>query len=251
MLANVAGSKVGSKGRPLPGSSTIRLWRVHDAATGRFIEDDRGFVRPCADNEVGVLLAKPRSGLDASSVALRSVFAEGDTWITTDHLFRRDVDGDYWFVDNRNTVIESIHGTSLPPTDMRRPRRHHGDRRGRGPIPLRPIHTTSRSRPSRRRRRPDRSRTNHGVERTPHPASAPPSSTLSTGYRSRPPTARCRPHCAMPACRNRRKRPGTTTSLTVRVPTVGRRRMRSRKLIHLKGFRDTLRRAGAVPSYPR
>lgn len=110
VLANVAGSKVGSKGRPLPGSSTIRLG-AYDAATGRFIEDDRGFVRPCADNEVGVLLAKPRSGLDASSVALRSVFAEGDTWITTDHLFRRDVDGDYWFVDNRNTVIESIHGT--------------------------------------------------------------------------------------------------------------------------------------------
>ena len=30
--------------------------------------------------------------------------------ITTDHLFRRDSDGDYWFVDNRNTVIESVRG---------------------------------------------------------------------------------------------------------------------------------------------
>lgn len=37
VLANVAGSKVGSKGRPLPGSSTIRLG-AYDAATGRFIE---------------------------------------------------------------------------------------------------------------------------------------------------------------------------------------------------------------------
>ena len=109
VLANVAGTKIGAKGRPLPGSAEIRLGG-YDAATGRFIEDDHGFVRPCADDEVGVLLAKPRSGLDAAHVSMRGVFAEGDTWITTDHLFRRDRDGDYWFVDNRNTVIQSVRG---------------------------------------------------------------------------------------------------------------------------------------------
>lgn len=109
VLANVAGTKVGAKGRPLPGSAKIRLG-AYDAATGRFVEDDRGFVRPCADDEVGVLLAKPRSGLDAARVSMRGVFAEGDTWITTDHLFRRDSDGDYWFIDNRNTVIQSVRG---------------------------------------------------------------------------------------------------------------------------------------------
>jgi putative long chain acyl-CoA synthase len=109
VLANVAGTKTGAKGRPLPGSAEIRLGG-YDAATGRFIEDDHGFVRPCADDEVGVLLAKPRSGLDAAHVSMRGVFAEGDTWITTDHLFRRDSDGDYWFVDNRNTVIQSVRG---------------------------------------------------------------------------------------------------------------------------------------------
>jgi putative long chain acyl-CoA synthase len=109
VLANVAGTKIGAKGRPLPGSTEIRLGD-YDAATGRFIEDDHGFVRPCAVDEVGVLLAKPRSGHDAASVSMRGVFAEGDTWITTDHLFRRDSDGDYWFVDNRNTVIQSVCG---------------------------------------------------------------------------------------------------------------------------------------------
>jgi putative long chain acyl-CoA synthase len=109
VLANVAGTKIGAKGRPLPGSGEVRLGG-YDAATGRFIEDDHGFVRPCADDEVGVLLAKPRSGLDAAHVSMRGVFAEGDTWITTDHLFRRDRDGDYWFVDNRNTVIQSMGG---------------------------------------------------------------------------------------------------------------------------------------------
>ena len=34
---------------------------------------------PLPDDEVGMLLAKPRSGLDAASVSMRSVFAEGDT----------------------------------------------------------------------------------------------------------------------------------------------------------------------------
>ena len=109
VLANVTGTKIGAKGRPLPGSTTIRLG-AYDAATGRFIEDDHGFVRPCADDEVGVLLAKAGSGVDAAHVSMRSVFAEGDAWITTDHLFRRDNDGDYWFVDNRNTVIQSARG---------------------------------------------------------------------------------------------------------------------------------------------
>jgi putative long chain acyl-CoA synthase len=109
VLANVAGTKTGAKGRPLPGSTEIRL-ATYDAGTGRFSEDDHGFVRPCADDEVGVLLAKPRSGLDAARVSMRSVFAKGDTWITTDHLFRRDSDGDYWFVDSRNTVIQSVRG---------------------------------------------------------------------------------------------------------------------------------------------
>lgn len=109
VLANVAGTKTGAKGRPLPGSAEIRLGG-YDAATARFIEDDDGFVRPCADDEVGVLLAKSRPGLDAARVSMRGVFAEGDTWITTDHLFRRDRDGDYWFVDNRNTVIQSMRG---------------------------------------------------------------------------------------------------------------------------------------------
>jgi len=109
VLANVAGTKIGAKGRPLPGSTEIRLGG-YDATMGRFIEDDHGFVRPCAVGEVGVLLAKPRSGHDAARVSMRGVFAEGDTWISTDHLFRRDSDGDYWFVDNRNTVIQSVRG---------------------------------------------------------------------------------------------------------------------------------------------
>jgi putative long chain acyl-CoA synthase len=64
VLANVAGKKTGAKGRPLPGSTEIRLGG-YDAATGRFIEDEHGFVRLCADDEVGMLLAKSPSRRDA------------------------------------------------------------------------------------------------------------------------------------------------------------------------------------------
>lgn len=67
-------SRSDPKGRPLPGSSKIELG-AYDATQNRFVEDDHGFVRRCADGEVGVLLAKPRSGLDAASVSMRSVFA--------------------------------------------------------------------------------------------------------------------------------------------------------------------------------
>nr|WP_205878083.1 AMP-binding protein [Mycobacterium gordonae] len=109
VLANVTGTKIGAKGRPLPGSAQIRL-AAYDPATSLFIQDDDGFVRACAQDEIGVLMAKPRSGLDAAHVSMRSVFAQGDTWISTEHLFRRDGDGDYWFVDNRNTVIHSVRG---------------------------------------------------------------------------------------------------------------------------------------------
>ena len=93
----------------MPGSAEIRLGGF-DATTGRFIEDDDGFVRRCVDDEIGVLLVKSRPGLDAARVSMRGVFAEGDTWISTDHLFRRDGDGDYWFIDHTNTVIQSARG---------------------------------------------------------------------------------------------------------------------------------------------
>lgn len=57
VLANVAGAKIGCKGRPLPGSADVRL-AAYDPISGRLLEDDRGFVRECADNEVGLLLGR-------------------------------------------------------------------------------------------------------------------------------------------------------------------------------------------------
>lgn len=119
ILANVSGSKVGSKGRPLPGSAAVGL-AAYDPLTGRLIEDDRGFVRSCADGEVGLLLGKPGASNEALGDVMRGVFEPGDVWIATENLFRRDADGDYWLLDNKRGVVVTAHGPvySQPVIDM-------------------------------------------------------------------------------------------------------------------------------------
>ncbi len=61
-------------------------------------------------NEVGVLLAHPRGPVDPTASVKRGVFAPADTWVSTEYLFRRDEDGDYWLVDNRGAVIRTARG---------------------------------------------------------------------------------------------------------------------------------------------
>ncbi len=109
VLANVSGAKVGSKGRPLPGGGEIAL-AAYDVEDDLILEDERGFVRRAEANEVGVLLAHPRGPVDPTASVKRGVFAPADAWVSTEYLFRRDEDGDYWLVDNRSTVIHTPHG---------------------------------------------------------------------------------------------------------------------------------------------
>ncbi|MBV8930075.1 MAG: AMP-binding protein, partial [Mycobacteriaceae bacterium] len=109
VLANVSGVKIGSKGRPLPGSSEVALG-AYDPEDDLILEDDRGFVRRAQTDEVGVLLSRPLSSIDPTASVKRGVFAPGDTWIATEYLFRRDSDGDYWFVDTRGAVIRTARG---------------------------------------------------------------------------------------------------------------------------------------------
>jgi putative long chain acyl-CoA synthase len=109
VLANVAGAKVGSKGRPLPGGGEVEL-AAYDTDDNLILEDDRGFVRKADTNEVGVLLAHPRGPVDPTAPIKRGVFAAADTWVSTEYLFRRDGDGDYWLVDNRGAVIHTARG---------------------------------------------------------------------------------------------------------------------------------------------
>jgi putative long chain acyl-CoA synthase len=109
VLANVSGAKLGSKGRPLPGGGDVEL-AAYDAEDDLILEDDRGFVRRADTNEVGVLLAHPRGPVDPTASVKRGVFAPADTWVSTEYLFRRDEDGDYWLVDNRGSVIHTERG---------------------------------------------------------------------------------------------------------------------------------------------
>ena len=109
VLANVSGAKVGSKGRALPGGGEVEL-AAYDAADDLILEDDRGFVRKADTNEVGVMLAHPRGPIDPTASVKRGVFAPADTWVSTEYLFRRDQDGDYWLVDNRSVVIRTDRG---------------------------------------------------------------------------------------------------------------------------------------------
>lgn len=109
VLANVAGAKIGSEGRPLPGGGRIEL-AAYDPDSDLILEDDQGFVARAAPGEVGVLLAHPRGPVDPTASIKRGVFAPADLWVSTEYLFRRDEDGDYWLVDNRGTVIRTERG---------------------------------------------------------------------------------------------------------------------------------------------
>jgi putative long chain acyl-CoA synthase len=109
VLANVAGAKIGSKGRPLPGSGRIEL-AAYDPQSDLILEDERGFVRIADTDEVGVLLARPRGPIDPTASVKRGVFAPADTWISTEYLFRRDSDGDYWLVDSRAGAMHTKRG---------------------------------------------------------------------------------------------------------------------------------------------
>ncbi|NKY87428.1 AMP-binding protein [Nocardia veterana] len=109
VLANVAGVKIGCKGRPVPGTAKVELI-AYDPVTEQIATDARGFARRAADNEVGLLIGRASDTVDISRGGLRGVFAPGDAWMPTENLFRRDSDGDYWLMDRRDTVIKTARG---------------------------------------------------------------------------------------------------------------------------------------------
>lgn len=113
VLANVSGAKVGSKGRPLPGAGRIELG-AYDAEHDLILENERGFVQVAGPNEVGVLLAASNGPIDPSASVKRGVFAAGDTWISTEYLFYRDDDGDYWLAGRRGSVVHTARGLVFP-----------------------------------------------------------------------------------------------------------------------------------------
>ena len=113
VLANVAGVKVGSEGRPLPGGGEVELG-AYDADADLILEDKRGFVRVAGREEMGVLLACPWGPIDPTASIKRGVFAPGDIWISTEYIFWRDADGDFWLLGNRSGLIRTPRGVVFP-----------------------------------------------------------------------------------------------------------------------------------------
>ena len=109
ILVNVRGAKLGSMGRPLPGSAEVRI-AEYDLESGGLTLGRDGFARLCGVDEVGMLLARVGPNDQLSTTPLRSLFERDDAWVVTGDLFRRDGDGDYWRVDGAGDVIHGDQG---------------------------------------------------------------------------------------------------------------------------------------------
>lgn len=118
VLANASGEKIGSLGRPLPGSAEVELVR-YDFETEEFLRDEHGLLMRCKEEEAGVLLARLdadhplasfTAGDEAGQRLLQAVFEPNDTWFITWDVLRRDGDGDFWFVDRASRMLRTRHG---------------------------------------------------------------------------------------------------------------------------------------------
>jgi putative long chain acyl-CoA synthase len=105
VLVNLRGTKVGCKGRPLPGSNEVRI-AAYDPVAERLVLGPDGFARRCGRGEVGMLLVTAEREAVGTATVLRSVFARDDSWLETGDLFRRDGEGDYWFVGDGTAPVE-------------------------------------------------------------------------------------------------------------------------------------------------
>ncbi len=117
VLANASGEKIGSVGRPLPGSAPVELLAM-DFVRGGYRRNEHGRLLRCADDEVGVLVAavatdEPPPGIHEQRL-LRGVFAADDVWLVTDDLLRRDADGDFWFVARIADLLPTAAGWVAP-----------------------------------------------------------------------------------------------------------------------------------------
>ncbi len=110
VLANAAGKKVGSVGRPLPGSPELAI-AAWNFATDELVRDGAGRLLRARLDEPGMLVARMsgRAGADIAHIdprrLLRDAFEVGDTWFVTGDFFRVDTVGDYWFVDRSGQMV--------------------------------------------------------------------------------------------------------------------------------------------------
>ena len=115
VLTNARGKKLGSVGRPLPGSPEVAVaaWSFDD---DDFLRDGAGRLVHARLDEPGMLIARLPPGADLAQVTadprrlLRDAFAPGDLWFVTGDFFQVDPEGDHWFVDRRDQMIATRRG---------------------------------------------------------------------------------------------------------------------------------------------
>ena len=112
VLANARGKKIGSVGRPLPGSPdvVVAAWSFAD---GDFERDGAGRLIRARLDEPGMLVA-PLTGRAGSDVAhidprrvIHDAFEPGDLWFVTGDIFSVDTEGDFWFIDRAHQMIQT------------------------------------------------------------------------------------------------------------------------------------------------
>jgi putative long chain acyl-CoA synthase len=110
ILANVSGEKVGSVGRPIPGSAEVAI-AEYDTNRRELRHEASGFCIAVPVGETGLLLARiDRERGALIGRPLRSVFEKGDAWYPTGVLARCDEDGDHWIVDHVDDLIRHRSG---------------------------------------------------------------------------------------------------------------------------------------------
>jgi putative long chain acyl-CoA synthase len=109
VLANAAGKKIGSAGRPLPGSARVAVaaWSFSD---DDFERDGQGRLLHARLDEPGMLIARlSHAGSDVAHIdpkrLISGAFEAGDTWFVTNDIFEVDTVGDYWFVDRKSQMV--------------------------------------------------------------------------------------------------------------------------------------------------
>lgn len=118
ILGNVEGVPIGSMGRPLPGTATVRI-AAFDPTARRLALEPTGLARECGPDEVGLLLSQVRSTDARAGSIIRSLFEPGDAWRSTGDLFTVDARDEYWFVDSVAALVDTPRGTAAPAVTRR------------------------------------------------------------------------------------------------------------------------------------
>ena len=119
VMANASGEKVGSVGRPLPGSVRMELVRW-DFTHRQLVRDLDGFVTRVGAGEPGVLLAEldATSTFDDDERIVRDVLVPGDRYFVSQDVLRRDAEGDHFFLGRVNEMVDI--GDAEEPVSLRR-----------------------------------------------------------------------------------------------------------------------------------